>query len=56
MAGRAPRAGVRGQLAWQPADSTTLRLIADYGSHDESGPGYVLVDPNLERLDGTPAH
>src|SRR5262245_54318836 len=45
--GELHRAGVRGQLQWQPGDSTTLRLIADYGSHDESGPGYLLVDPNM---------
>ena len=51
--GELKRAGVRAQLAWQPGDATTLRLIADYGSHDESGPGYLLVDPNAYRVDGT---
>jgi len=51
--GELHRAGVRGQLQWQPAESTTLRLIADYGSHDETGPGYVLVDPNMYRDDGS---
>jgi iron complex outermembrane receptor protein len=51
--GELRRAGARAQLAWEPGASTLLRLIADYSSHDETGPGYQLVDPNLYRLDGT---
>ena len=47
------RAGARGQLQWQPGASTTLRLIADYGSQDETGPGLLLTDPNMYRLDGS---
>jgi iron complex outermembrane recepter protein len=52
--GELKRAGARAQLAWQPAASLALRLIADYGSHDENGPGYLLVDPNMYRLDDSP--
>lgn len=51
--GELHRAGARGQLQWQPGDSTTLRLIADCSSQDETGPGYVLVDPNMYRDDGS---
>src|SRR5690349_21753649 len=47
------RSGGRGQLQWRASDSTTLRLIADYSSQDEGGPGYVLVDPNVYRSDGS---
>lgn len=51
--GELQRAGARAQLQWKPDDGTSVRLIADYGSHDEGGPGYVLVDPNLHREDGS---
>ncbi len=47
------RCGGRAQLQWQPGDSTTFRLIADYSGQDEKGPGYVLVDPNMYRDDGS---
>jgi iron complex outermembrane recepter protein len=51
--GELQRAGARAQLAWEPGASTTLRLIADYSSHDEAGPGYQLVDPNMYHVDGS---
>jgi iron complex outermembrane receptor protein len=52
--GELQRVGGRAQLQWLPAADVSLRLIADYGSHDEAGPGYQRVDPNLLREDGTP--
>jgi len=51
--GELRRAGFRTQLAWESSESTSLRLIADYSSHDEAGPGYQLVDPNMYRVDGS---
>jgi len=51
--GELRRAGARAQLAWEPNASTSLRFIADYSSHDETGPGYQLVDPNMYREDGS---
>src|SRR5689334_5804826 len=51
--GELRRAGGRAQLAWEPNATTTLRLIADYSAHDETGPGYQLVDPNMYRVDGS---
>jgi len=47
------RSGARGQLEWRPGSTASIRLIADYGSQDEEGPGYLLVDPNTNREDGT---
>jgi len=51
--GELRRSGARAQLQWEPDDSLSVRLIADYGSQDEDGPGYLLVDPNQYRVDGT---
>jgi iron complex outermembrane receptor protein len=48
------RAGARAQLVLFPDSPSRWRLIADYSSQDETGPGYVLVDPVTHRHDGTP--
>jgi iron complex outermembrane receptor protein len=53
MLGELRRMGARGQLEWRHGETTSLRLIADYGSQDEEGPGYLLVDPNRFRLNGS---
>jgi len=51
--GELDRAGGRAQLLWTPTDSTRVRLIADYSSQDEEGPGYLLVDPGIILADGS---
>ena len=51
--GELKRSGGRAQLQWQPGEAVTWRLIADYSSQDEEGPGFLLIDPNLYREDGT---
>jgi iron complex outermembrane receptor protein len=51
--GELQRIGGRAQLQWRPDGDVSLRLVADYGSHDESGPGYLRVDANQLREDGS---
>jgi iron complex outermembrane receptor protein len=51
--GELDRAGGRAQLLWTPADNTRVRVIADYASQDEDGPGYLLVDPGIIMADGS---
>ncbi len=51
--GEFDRSGARAQLLWTPAESATVRLIADYYSQDEDGPGYQLVDPGIIMADGS---
>ena len=47
------RVGARAQLLWTPSASTSVRLIADYASQDEAGPGYLLINPNVYFADGS---
>lgn len=51
--GEFDRQGARAQLLWTPAVNTRVRIIADYNSQDEDGPGYVLVDPGIVMADGS---
>ena len=51
--GEFDRRGTRAQLLWTPADNTRIRIIGDYNSQDEDGPGYVLVDPGIVMADGS---
>jgi iron complex outermembrane receptor protein len=47
------RGGARADLLWRPGEVTKLRLLADYNSQDEVGPGYLLVDPAIQLNDGS---
>ncbi len=47
------RGGARADLVWRPGNATRLRLLADYSSQDEAGPGFVLADPAIYLTDGT---
>jgi iron complex outermembrane receptor protein len=51
--GELDRAGGRAQLLWTPTQDARVRLIADYSSQDEYGPGYQLIDPGIVMADGS---
>jgi iron complex outermembrane recepter protein len=43
---------VRGQLLWEPSDSASLRLIADYTSRDEACCGAIYIDNTVSNFIG----
>ena len=47
------KVGARGQLYFQPNDSLSLRLIADFAHQQENANAEVLVDPGLTLANGS---